>query len=167
MMTASKPKMSRAGPIAGSKFARTASSTPATATMASDSAMARPNTWALFEAHELRHRLVVRGGAEGAAQRRAIEQPLQAGDHRDRKRELDQRQHTDGEPATDGDALDLDGAGVELDAVGGEEFKQPVLDDDGEAEGHQQRRQEIVAERAVEQRTLQRRSRSPPSPARR
>ena len=48
MMTASKPNISRAGPIAGSKLARTASSTPATATMASDSAIARPNTCALF-----------------------------------------------------------------------------------------------------------------------
>ena len=45
MITASKPKISRAGPIAGSKLARTASSTPATATMASDSAIASPKTW--------------------------------------------------------------------------------------------------------------------------
>ena len=48
MITASKPKISRAGPIAGSKLARTASSTPAIATMASDSAIASPNTCALF-----------------------------------------------------------------------------------------------------------------------
>ena len=47
MITASKPKISRAGPIAGSKLVRTASSTPATATMASDSAMARPKMWRL------------------------------------------------------------------------------------------------------------------------
>ena len=167
MMTASKPKISRAGPIAGSKLARTASSTPATATMASDSAIASAEHVGVVQAHELRHRLVVRGGAEGAAERRAVEQPLQAGDHRDRERELDERQHADGEPAADGDACDLDRAGVELDAVGGEQLKQPVLDDDREAEGHQQRRQQIVAERAVEQRRAAAHSRSPPSPARR
>ena len=42
MITASKPKISRAGPIDGSKLARTASSTPAIATTASDSAIASP-----------------------------------------------------------------------------------------------------------------------------
>src|SRR5262249_7214172 len=40
MMTASKPKIRRAGPIAGSKLVRTARKTPATAMTASDSAMA-------------------------------------------------------------------------------------------------------------------------------
>src|SRR5215475_10010760 len=40
MMTASKPKISRAGPIAGSKLVRTAMKTPATAMTASESAMA-------------------------------------------------------------------------------------------------------------------------------
>ena len=156
MITASKPKMSRAGPIAGSKLARTASSTPATATMASDSAIASANTWALFRPMSCATDWIVGGGAEGAAQRRAVEQPLQAGDHRDRERELDERQHADRKPAADRDAFDLDRAGVELDAVGGEQFKQPVLDDDREAERHQQRRQQIVAERAVEQAALQR-----------
>ena len=47
MITASKPKISRAGPIAGSKLVRTASNTPAIATTASDSAMARAKTWRL------------------------------------------------------------------------------------------------------------------------
>src|SRR5262249_29148605 len=40
MMTASKPKISRAGPIAGSKLVRTARKTPATAMTASESAIA-------------------------------------------------------------------------------------------------------------------------------
>src|SRR5258705_2306591 len=48
MITASKPKISRAGPIAGSKLVRTAMSTPATATTASDSAMPSAKTWRLF-----------------------------------------------------------------------------------------------------------------------
>ena len=47
MMTASKPKISRAGPIAGSKLVRTARNTPATATTASDSAMASAKMWRL------------------------------------------------------------------------------------------------------------------------
>ena len=47
MITASKPKISRAGPIDGSKLARMAMSTPAMATMASDSAMASAKTWRL------------------------------------------------------------------------------------------------------------------------
>ena len=70
--------------------------------MASDSAIASAKMWRLFEAHELRHRRIVRGGAEGAAERGAVEQPLQAADHRDRERELDERQHADREPAADG-----------------------------------------------------------------
>ena len=45
----------------------------------------------------------------------------------------------------DSDALDLDRPGVELDAVSSEDFKEPVLDDDRKPEGHQERRQEIVA----------------------
>src|SRR5664279_5045726 len=45
MMTASKPKISRAGPMAGSKLVRTAKKTPAMAMMANDSAIAIPNTW--------------------------------------------------------------------------------------------------------------------------
>ncbi len=47
MITASKPKIRRAGPIDGSKLVRTARNTPATATTASDSAMASANTWRL------------------------------------------------------------------------------------------------------------------------
>ena len=45
MITASKPKISRAGPMAGSKLVRTARNTPAIAMTASDSAIAMANTW--------------------------------------------------------------------------------------------------------------------------
>ena len=69
--------------------------------------------------------------------------------------ELQQRQHADREPAAEIEARDLDGAGLELAAVGGEQLQQRVLDDDREAEGDEQRRQQIVAERAVEQPALQ------------
>ena len=47
MITASKPKIRRAGPIAGSKLVRTARKTPATATTASDSAIASAKMWRL------------------------------------------------------------------------------------------------------------------------
>ena len=60
MMTASKPKIRRAGPIAGSKLVRTASNTPATATTASDSAIAKREDVAVVEAHQLRDRRIVR-----------------------------------------------------------------------------------------------------------
>src|SRR5262249_3278119 len=45
MMTASNPKLRRAGPIAGPKLARTARNTPAIATTASESAIASAKTW--------------------------------------------------------------------------------------------------------------------------
>src|SRR5436190_12857619 len=44
MMTASNPKIRRAGPMAGSKLVRTAMSTPAMATTASEMAIASANT---------------------------------------------------------------------------------------------------------------------------
>ena len=105
MMTASKPKISRAGPIDGSKLVAHREQHAGDGDDGERQRHRQPEHMGVVQAHELRHRLVVRGGAEGAAQRRAIEQPLQAGDHRDRERELDQRQHADREPAADGDAL--------------------------------------------------------------
>ena len=81
---------------------------------------------------------------------------LQSGDDRDGDDELDQRQRADPYALHHLEGLHFDGAGLELAAVGGEQLQQAVLDDDGEAEGHQQRRQQIVAQRAVEQRALQR-----------
>jgi hypothetical protein len=51
----------------------------------------------------------------------------------------------------------FDRAGLQPLAVGGEARKQPVLDDDRQAEGDQQRRQDVVADqRAVQQPALQR-----------
>ncbi len=110
----------------------------------------------VVEADELRHVLVVGGGAERAPDRRAVEQPLQAGDHRDRERELDERQRPDREAGAELDAVDLDRAGLQPAAVGREQFQEPVLDDHRQAERHQERRQQIVAQGAVEQAALQR-----------
>ena len=111
---------------------------------------------AIVEPHELRHRGIVGGGAEGAAERGAVEHELQAADHRDRDGELQQRQHADIDAAEQADCRHLDRAGLQFDAVGGEQRQKPVLDDDREAEGHQKRRQQILAERAVEHEPLQR-----------
>ena len=54
---------------------------------------------AVVEAHELRDRRVVGGGAEGAAERGAVEQNLQAADDGDGDDELEERQDADPEPS--------------------------------------------------------------------
>ena len=81
---------------------------------------------------------------------------------RDGDHELQQRKNADPHALADLKARDLDGTGLEPAAVGGEQLEQRVLNDDGEPEGHQQRRQHVVAERAVEQRRAGAHSRSPP-----
>ncbi len=101
MITASKPKISRAGPIDGSKLARTAKQHAGDGDDRERERHRQREDVGVVEAHQLRNRLVVGGGAEGAAERRAVEQPLQAGDHRDRERELEQRQHADRQAAAD------------------------------------------------------------------
>ena len=103
----------------------------------------------------MRDRLIVGGGAEGAAKRGAVEKHLQRGDHRDRDGELDERQQADPDAGADLVSHCLDGAGLQFAAIGGEQFQQAVLDDDRQAEGHQKRWQQVVAERAVEQEALQ------------
>ncbi|MCY1391038.1 hypothetical protein D9M71_58660 [compost metagenome] len=109
---------------------------------------------AVVDAHQLRGGLVVRGGAEGAAQAGLVEQELQAADHRQGAAEYQQRHHAEAE-ATHGDAGHFQVALGELPAVGAEELQQQVLQDDRQPEGHQQRRQDVVAEGAVEQLPLQ------------
>ena len=59
-------------------------------------------------------------------------------------------------PPPSGSDAALERADLEPPAVGREGFEQPVLDDDRQAEGDQQRRQDVAAERAVEQERLQR-----------
>ena len=66
MMTASKPKISRVGPVAGSKLARIASNTPASPTIASDRAHRQPEHMAVVEPHQLRHPRIVRLTARNA-----------------------------------------------------------------------------------------------------
>ena len=59
-------------------------------------------------------------------------------------------------PAPSGDRGRLDGAGAQALTVGGENLQQPVLDDDGETEGDEQRRQQIASQRPVQQHLLKR-----------
>ena len=95
MMTASKPKIRRAGPIAGSKLVRTARNTPGDRDDGERQRHGEREHVTVVEAHQLRDRLIVRGRAEGAAEGGAIEQKLQAADDRDGDDELQQRQHAD------------------------------------------------------------------------
>ena len=123
---------------------------------------------AVVEAHQLRHRRIVGGGAEGAAERGAVEHELQRRRSPRRRRRTGCSGSTPIEtPSARRKARDLDRAGLQLAAVGGEQLQQAVLDDHRQAERHQQRRQQIVAERAVEHAAAAARSRSPPSAARR
>jgi hypothetical protein len=48
----------------------------------------------------------------------------------------------------------FDGAGLKPLAVGGKSLQQAILDDDREAERHQQRRQQPMSQRAVEENML-------------
>ena len=44
---------------------------------------------------------------------------------------------------------------MQLAAVGGEDFQQAVLDDDRQTKGHEQGRQQILAQRMIKQKSLQ------------
>ena len=83
----------------------------------------------VVEPHELRRNLIVGSGAEGPPECRAVENKLQAADHRDRKGELQQRQHPHRDTRNHRNAGDLNGTGLKSAAVGREKFKQAVLDD--------------------------------------
>ncbi|MNT14355.1 hypothetical protein D3C72_1493570 [compost metagenome] len=108
-----------------------------------------------FEAHQLGDLAVIGDRAEGAAQRRAREHPLHRarGRHRDRQdhqRQRPQRQRVAQWHRGGGQRADLDGA-----RVGREQLQQQVLDHDRQAEGHDQRGQRVLAQRAVEHVALQ------------
>ncbi len=108
----------------------------------------------IVETHELRDRGVVRSGAKGATERGPVEQNLQSADDGDCRDELDERQDADPYALGKRKAGHLDRARIESPAVGGEQLKQTVLDDDREAERNQQRRQKVIAQCAVEERAL-------------
>ena len=110
---------------------------------------------AVVEPHQAGNFLVVGGCAEGAADGGAVEDELQCGDHGHGGQEHEQGQDADVDAGDRLKASGLERAGVELPAVGGEDLQQPVLQDHREAEGHQQRRQDVLAQRAVENAALQ------------
>ncbi|MNL44316.1 hypothetical protein D3C87_1668830 [compost metagenome] len=97
--------------------------------------------------------LVIGGGAKRPAQRGFVEQQLQAADDQQRAAKHDQRHHADAQ-AADADTRHLKIALGQFLTVGAEEFQQHVLHDDRQAERHQQRRQNVRAQRAVEQQPL-------------
>ena len=79
---------------------------------------------------------------------------MQPGDHGDGYHEHQERQHADIEAARDGKACGFQCTGTHLLRVGAVDFQQTVLDDDGEPEGHQQRRQYVVAKGLVQNAAL-------------
>ena len=111
---------------------------------------------AVVDAHQARRVGVVGGRPEGGAQRRAVEQQLQAGDHRDGAGEDDHREHADRQPLDDLQTCRLERAGGQLLAVRRKDFQERVLDDDRQAEGDEQRRQDIRPQGEVEQAALER-----------
>ena len=111
---------------------------------------------AVVDAHQLRDLGIVRGGAEGPAQLGAIEQELQSEDDADGRCQREQLHCAHRHAAAQRQRGRLDGACAETLAVGREHLQQAVLDDDRQAEGDQQRRHDVPAERAVEQNVLQR-----------
>ena len=77
MITASKARISRIGPAAGSKLVRIANSTPAMAVKIIAMPSATRIELAIVDAHQLGGVGIVGRGAEGAAETRAVEQKLQ------------------------------------------------------------------------------------------
>ena len=112
----------------------------------------------MIDAHELGDFEIVRGGAEGAADRRAVEDEVEEHDHGDRGQQRQQRHDADRNAAAERDRRGLDRPGAQALAVGGEELQQPVLDDDRQTESHEQRRQQIAPERPVQQHVLKRKA---------
>ena len=119
--------------------------------------MASAKTRSVVDAHQLRRLGIVGGGAEGAAERGAVEELVERDDdERSRTAKVRSGMTPTVEPAPSASDAGLERAGLEAAAVGGEGLEQPVLDDDRQAEGDEQRRQDVAAERAVEQDGLQR-----------
>ncbi len=109
----------------------------------------------VVDAHQPGGLGIVGRRAKRPPQRRPVEQQLQRRDDQHGGGENEQRQPADGEPAAKLEAGGLQRADLQLAAVGGEDLEQRVLDDDRQAEGDQQRRQDVAAERAVQQAALQ------------
>ena len=109
----------------------------------------------VIDAHQLRGFGVVRSGAKGAPQPGAVEYRLHRCDHRYGDDEDDQRKEPDLETVGDADARGLDRSGGQPLRVRGKDLQQQILKDDRQTERDQQRRQEVVSQRVVENSPLQ------------
>jgi hypothetical protein len=110
---------------------------------------------AVVDAHELGDVGIVGHGAEGAADRCTVEELVQPDDDGDGGCERQHRQHAHGDAAAQRHGGRLPSAGRQAARIGGEGLQQAVLDDDRQAEGHQQRREDIAADGAVQHERLQ------------
>lgn len=97
---------------------------------------------------------VVGGCPEGATERRSIDQLVEAEDHGERRQEGHQRHQADVERA-DADRGTFQRPNGHAAAIGGKRFEQAILEDDGDTESDEQRRQHVLAERAIEHEVLQ------------
>ena len=141
MMTASKAKMSRTGPSSGPNVVRMPRKTPPIATVPNAMRGGHRVDVAIVDADEASRVAVVGGGPQRAAELRPAEQQLQGDQDRHRDDERQQRQDTDRELVSDVDAGALDRAAIEALRIGRVDAQQHVLEDHGEAEGDEDRRQ--------------------------
>jgi len=107
------------------------------------------------QADEVRGRDAVGHRADAGADPAAVEQQVEAPDHRDCRHEDDQRQHADVDVVAEMQRRGLDGAAGDLADIGAVDALQAVLDDDRQAEGDEDDRQHVLAEHALQQQPLQ------------
>ena len=110
---------------------------------------------AMIEAHQLRRLEIVAHRAEGPAERGAVEKKLQR--HRQPYRHDEDQcgQHPDRHPTADLHARRAEPARLDGPGIGRVDLLEQVLDDDGEAEGDDQRGQRVLSQRSVQHRPLQ------------
>ena len=95
MITASKAKISRAGPIDGIEIGADAEKDRGDRHHGERQPIADREDALVVDAHQLGDRRIVGDGAEGAADRRAVEELVQCDDDRDRGGERHQRHDAD------------------------------------------------------------------------
>src|SRR5271165_2443650 len=110
---------------------------------------------AVVDAHQLRGDRIVRNRAKSPAQRRSIKYLVHRDDDADGGEKRQERQHADCQAANDGDRQSLDAARRQASTVRGEASQHPILEKDRQSEARQQRRQNILAKHAIEEKPLQ------------
>jgi hypothetical protein len=99
---------------------------------------------------------IVGGGTDAGAKTRAVQEKIKHRHQRDRREQRHQRKHADVEPRPHLDRRRLQPAAGQGPRVRPEALQQPVLDDDGHAERHQQRQQRVLSRGPLQQEPLQR-----------